>query len=99
MWQKEIEEILAQANLEPVISWEKFFEMIKPMILIVMLVSAGAGMICSPEARQKLRMGLADLGLPPEKVEKTIDWLIKSGTRPLKQERKNGRTGDSIYPG
>jgi len=99
MWQKEIEEILAQVKLEPLVSWEKFFEMIKPMILIVMLVSSGAGMICSPEARQRLRIGLADLGLSPEKVEKIIDWLMKSGTRPLQQGREDGRTGDSIYPG
>ncbi len=99
MWQKEIEEILTQANMEPVISWEKFFETIKPMVLMVMLVSAGAGMICSPEARQKLRAGLADMGLPPEKVEKTIDWLIKSGTTPVKLEKDDGWTGDGNYSG
>ncbi len=99
MWQKQIEEILGQANLEPVVSWEKFFEKIMPMVLLVMLFSVGAGVIHSPEARQRIRTGLADLGFPPEKVEKTIDWLIKNGTRPMKQERNDGRTGDSIYSG
>ncbi len=99
MWQKQIEEILAQANLKPEINWEKFFETIMPMVLLVMLFSVGAGVIHSSESRQKLRMALADLGLPPGKIEKTIDWLIKNGTRPMKQEQNNGRTGDGIYSG
>jgi len=99
MWQKEIEEILARANLEPEINWEEFFKAIMPMVLLVMLFSAGARTIHSPEMRQKLRRALAEMGLPKRKIEEAIDWLIKSGTMPIKQERNDGWTDDGSYSG
>ena len=58
MWQKEIEEILAQANTEPVVSWEKFFETIKPMILMVMGVGVGVMVAAIMLPMFKLAQGL-----------------------------------------
>lgn len=83
MWQKDIEEILTKSERKPEADWQKLIEQLMPMLQMIVLLSVGVEAINSPEARQEIRKALTELGLPQERIEEAIDWLIMSTTKPM----------------
>ena len=83
MWQKDIEEILAKSERKPDVDWHKIIEQLMPMLQMIVLMSVGMEAINSPEARNEIRRALAELGLPQERIEAAISWLLMSTTKPI----------------
>jgi len=84
MWQKDIDEILAKSERKPEVDWQKIIEQLMPMLHMIVLMSVGMETINSPEARQEIMRALIELGLPQERIEEAINWLIMTTTKPIK---------------
>jgi len=81
MWQKDVEEILSKWEQTPEVDWQKIIEQLMPMLQMIVLMSVGMEAINSPEARNEIRRALAELGLPQERIETAISWLLMRTTK------------------
>lgn len=79
-WKSEIEDILGKVDWEGAQGWQ---ELLPQMMKLLVTLCVAPIAVVSPEGREELRKMLVEGGVPPEKIEQAILWIIQNTTRPL----------------
>ena len=88
-WEKEIESILAKAPpLEPNI--RELVEAIMPLVMFMLTLAVGQDAIYTPKGREMLKEALVEQGVPPDKIDEAINWMIQHFTKALWEKKHNG---------
>lgn len=90
-WKGEIEDILGKAEEEMPQDWEELLKELLPLMGLVVTLSVAPIAVLSPEGRDKLREMLAEDGVPQDKIEQAIYWIIQNTTRPLGGDQCQGK--------
>ena len=81
-WEREVESILGNVP-PPETDIRNLVESIMPLAMFMLTLAVGQDAIYTPKGRELLREALAEQGVPSEKIDGVIDWMMRHFTKAM----------------